>query len=126
MSQERGIQGQIGDVTVHYVENGRGVPLVALHGAGVDHREIEAAAEAVIPSTGYRRIYPDLPGMGRTTADGLADARGRLSGLDSRTSGARPHLRGVNQLRRRVRQATGAGRAAVRVTRRSPCRRCGC
>ena len=45
--------------------------LVALHGAGVDHREIEAAIEAVVPSVGYRRIYPDLPGMGRSTTDGL-------------------------------------------------------
>jgi pimeloyl-ACP methyl ester carboxylesterase len=57
--------------TIHYVEHGRGVPLVALHGAGVDHREIEAAIEAIIPSAGFRRIYPDLPGMGHTTADGL-------------------------------------------------------
>ena len=57
-------------MTVHHVEHGSGVPLVALHGVGVDHREIEAAVEAVVP-TGYRRIYPDLPGMGRTTAEGL-------------------------------------------------------
>jgi pimeloyl-ACP methyl ester carboxylesterase len=57
-------------VTVHHVEHGSGVPLVALHGVGVDHREIEAAVEAVVPA-GYRRIYPDLPGMGRTTAEGL-------------------------------------------------------
>jgi pimeloyl-ACP methyl ester carboxylesterase len=56
---------------VHYVEHGSGVPLVALHGAGVDHREIEAAIEAIVPGTGYRRIYPDLPGMGRSAADGL-------------------------------------------------------
>lgn len=62
---------RINRVLVHYVENGGGVPLVALHGAGVDHREIEAALEAVVPSVGYRRIYPDLPGMGRSTADGL-------------------------------------------------------
>lgn len=63
---------QIDGVLVHYVEHGDGIPLVALHGAGVDHREIEAALEAVIPGTGYRRIYPDLPGMGRSTADGLS------------------------------------------------------
>ncbi len=44
----------------------------ALHGAGVDHREIEAAVEAVVPSTGYRRIYPDLPGMGRSTTGSLS------------------------------------------------------
>jgi pimeloyl-ACP methyl ester carboxylesterase len=42
-----------------------------LHGAGVDHRDIEAATEPFIPRVGYRRIYPDLPGMGRSTTDGL-------------------------------------------------------
>ncbi len=63
---------RIKNVLVHYVEHGGGsVPLVALHGAGVDHREIEAAIEAVVPSVGYRRIYPDLPGMGRSTTGGL-------------------------------------------------------
>src|SRR6476646_5667340 len=62
---------RINGVAVHFVEHGTGVPLVALHGTGVDHREIEAAVEAVIPSTGYRRIYPDLPGMGRSTTNGL-------------------------------------------------------
>jgi pimeloyl-ACP methyl ester carboxylesterase len=45
---------------------------VALPGAGVDHREIEAAIEAVVPAEGYRRIYPDLPGMGRSSAVGLS------------------------------------------------------
>jgi len=62
---------RVNGVAVHYVEYGTGVPLVALHGAGVDHREIEAAVEAIVPDTGYRRIYPDLPGMGRSSADGL-------------------------------------------------------
>lgn len=62
---------RINEVLVHYVEYGVGVPLVALHGAGVDHREIEAAIEAMVPETRYRRIYPDLPGMGLSTAVGL-------------------------------------------------------
>ncbi|AHK34016.1 alpha/beta hydrolase [Rhodococcus opacus PD630] len=62
---------RIDEVLVHYVEHGGGVPLVALHGVGVDHREIEAAIEAIVPGTGYRRIYPDLPGMGLSTTDGL-------------------------------------------------------
>jgi pimeloyl-ACP methyl ester carboxylesterase len=66
-----GVECRIGDVAVHYVEHGGGVPLVALHGAGVDHREIEAAIEVVVPDAGYRRIYPDLPGMGRSTTGGL-------------------------------------------------------
>lgn len=62
---------RIDEVLVHYVEHGGGAPLVALHGVGVDHREIEAAIEAIVPGTGYRRIYPDLPGMGLSTTDGL-------------------------------------------------------
>lgn len=65
------MERRVNDVAVHYVEHGDGVPLVALHGAGVDHREIEAAVEAIAPRTGYRRIYPDLPGMGRSATAGL-------------------------------------------------------
>lgn len=65
------MEQQIDDVSTHFVEHGRGAPLVALHGAGVDHREIEAALEAIVPGAGYRRIYPDLPGMGHSAAWGL-------------------------------------------------------
>jgi len=57
----------VGDVPVHYVEQGEGSPVLALHGAGVDHREMMACLDPVFDAfTGYRRIYPDLPGMGRT------------------------------------------------------------
>src|SRR5262245_58975884 len=51
---------------VHYVEHGTGRPVIVLHGAGVDHREAEACFEPALD--GLRRIYPDLPGMGRTPA----------------------------------------------------------
>lgn len=58
-----------GQVVVHYVEHGTGRPVVVLHGAGVDHREAEACFEPVLQGgTGLRRLYPDLPGMGRTAA----------------------------------------------------------
>jgi pimeloyl-ACP methyl ester carboxylesterase len=57
------------DVPVHYVEHGEGLPVLVLHGAGVDHREVMACLEPVFDVLdGYRRIYPDLPGMGRTPA----------------------------------------------------------
>lgn len=65
------MEQRINDVLMHYVDHGGGVPLVALHGAGVDHSEIEAAIEALSPRPGFRRIYPDLPGMGRSTAGHL-------------------------------------------------------
>ena len=58
-----------GQVVVHYVEHGTGRPVLVLHGAGVDHREAEACFEPVFGHVaGLRRIYPDLPGMGRTIA----------------------------------------------------------
>jgi pimeloyl-ACP methyl ester carboxylesterase len=57
------------DVEVHFVEHGRGLAVLGLHGAGVDHREIEAWLDPILAGRdGYRRIYPDLPGMGRTPA----------------------------------------------------------
>ncbi|MER6633212.1 alpha/beta hydrolase [Streptomyces sp. NPDC000987] len=57
------------DVPVHYVAHGEGRPVLVLHGAMVDHREAEACFEPALGARdGYRRIYPDLPGMGRTPA----------------------------------------------------------
>jgi pimeloyl-ACP methyl ester carboxylesterase len=56
-------------VPVHYVEHGEGLPVLGLHGVGVDHRELMACLEPVFDAVpGHRRIYPDLPGMGRTPA----------------------------------------------------------
>ncbi|HST47894.1 alpha/beta fold hydrolase [Jatrophihabitans sp.] len=65
------MERRVHDVVINYTEHGHGVPLVALHGAGVDHREIEVAVETIAVGAGHRRIYPDLPGMGGSTADGL-------------------------------------------------------
>jgi pimeloyl-ACP methyl ester carboxylesterase len=63
------MQAQVADVVIHYVEHGTGRPLLVLHGAGVDHREAEACFEPAFSGiAGLRRIYPDLPGMGRTIA----------------------------------------------------------
>src|SRR5215468_855250 len=60
---------RVGRVVFHHVEHGTGRPVLVLHGAGVDHREAEACFEPVLGGVaGLRRIYPDLPGMGRTAA----------------------------------------------------------
>ena len=64
-----GMEAMVSEVPVHYAEFGSGTPVLALHGAGVDHREIAGALEpmfSIVP--GFRRLYPDLPGMGRTPA----------------------------------------------------------
>jgi len=62
------VRTEVGDVRVHHVEHGDGVPFVVLHGAGVDHREVEGALEPMLGGlTGVRRVYPDLPAHGATT-----------------------------------------------------------
>jgi pimeloyl-ACP methyl ester carboxylesterase len=63
------MQIQVGEVLVHYAEHGSGQPVLILHGSGVDSREAEACFDATFDGAGgLRRIYPDLPGMGHTSA----------------------------------------------------------
>ena len=65
----------VNGIQVHYDQHGSGTPVLALHGVGVDHREIMGALEPVfVGRPGYRRVYPDLPGMGRTPAPETIDS----------------------------------------------------
>jgi pimeloyl-ACP methyl ester carboxylesterase len=59
--------------TLHYEEFGEGRPIVFLHGWTMDHRVEMADYEKIFAARpGWRRIYPDLPGMGRSAAgDGI-------------------------------------------------------
>ena len=60
---------QAGQVVVHHVAHGARRPALVLPGGGGDHREPEACFEpALAGSPSLRRVYPDLPGMGRTPA----------------------------------------------------------
>lgn len=82
---------------VHYAEHGSGVPVLVLHGGGVDHREPQACFEPAFDGVpGYRRIYPDLPGMGRTAAGpeigGAEDVLEVLLDFADRASGGTPYL----------------------------------
>jgi len=52
---------------VHYESIGEGRPVVVLHGLGADHRfGIHRYEPVFAERPGWRRIYPDLPGMGQT------------------------------------------------------------
>lgn len=56
-------------VALSFVEKGTGVPVLALHGWTPDHRLMLGCLEPVFATApGYRRLYPDLPGMGRSPA----------------------------------------------------------
>ncbi|MET1073644.1 MAG: alpha/beta hydrolase [Umezawaea sp.] len=55
--------------TLHRTERGEGVPVLALHGWTLDHRVVLGCLEPVFAGLpGYRRLYPDLPGMGLSPA----------------------------------------------------------
>ena len=69
------MDSMVNGIPVHYSQHGTGTPVLALHGGNVDHREIKGALEPVFAERpGYRRIYPDLPGMGRTPATETIDS----------------------------------------------------
>src|SRR5712672_2940836 len=88
---------RVGQVVVHYVDHGTGRPVLVLHGAGVDHREAEACFEPAFDGVaGFRRIYPDLPGMGRTAAPeavrGADDVLDTLLGFADEVTGGTAYL----------------------------------
>jgi pimeloyl-ACP methyl ester carboxylesterase len=56
-------------VTLNFVERGTGVPVLSLHGWVPDHRLMLGCLEPLFTGRpGYRRLYPDLPGMGASPA----------------------------------------------------------
>ena len=60
---------QINDVSLYYEEYGEGKPVLCLHGYSVDHGLMTGCLEPIFNNeTGYRRIYFDLPGMGKSTS----------------------------------------------------------
>ena len=54
-------------MTLHYDERGEGRPILMLHGWPLDHRHVMSEMEPLLAGRGgWRRVYPDLPGMGQT------------------------------------------------------------
>jgi len=58
----------IQNIPVHYEEYGKGKPILCIHGLHVDHRMMVEVLEPTFTheQKDYRRIYIDLPGMGKT------------------------------------------------------------
>ncbi|KGN33790.1 2-hydroxy-6-oxo-6-phenylhexa-2,4-dienoate hydrolase [Knoellia sinensis KCTC 19936] len=62
---------------LHVVERGpaQGIPVVAIHGWTPDHRIMTGFLEPLFAQvSGYRRIYPDLPAMGRSPVGDAASS----------------------------------------------------
>lgn len=63
------MQVDVRGIPVHYESIGSGRPIVLLHGGGTDRRLMTHAFEPAFEGReGWLRLYPDLPGMGRTPA----------------------------------------------------------
>ncbi len=58
------------DTELYYEVYGEGVPMLPLHGWGVDHRILAGCMEPIFKGKDYniQRIYIDLPGMGNSAA----------------------------------------------------------
>jgi pimeloyl-ACP methyl ester carboxylesterase len=64
-------------MTLHHVSYGDGVPVLALHGWSPDHRLMTGCLEPIFAELpGYRRLYPDLPGMGQSPAGDIDSTDG--------------------------------------------------
>ncbi|MGD0166992.1 MAG: alpha/beta hydrolase [Gaiellaceae bacterium] len=60
---------KVRDIAFAYEDIGSGRPLLILHGWPLDHRHVAADMEPLfVERSGWRRIYPDLPGFGNTSA----------------------------------------------------------
>jgi len=58
---------KVRDISINYEEIGSGRPLFMLHGGSLDHRHMQNDMEPLFTDRGgWRRIYPDLPGTGKT------------------------------------------------------------
>jgi pimeloyl-ACP methyl ester carboxylesterase len=58
---------ELDDIFVNYEVYGEGRPIVLLHGYWTDLRAIKGPLEPLFTKrTGWKRYYPDLPGMGHT------------------------------------------------------------
>ncbi|WP_404349438.1 alpha/beta fold hydrolase [Sutcliffiella horikoshii] len=67
---------------IFHEDIGEGTPIIMIHGFSPDHRLMSGCMEPIFKnSTGWRRIYLDLPGMGQsrnhaeiTSSDGMLNA----------------------------------------------------
>jgi pimeloyl-ACP methyl ester carboxylesterase len=61
---------KLDECTLHYEIRGKGKPFIMLHGGGPDRRSMIGCMEPILKKRkDWQRIYPDLPGMGKTPGE---------------------------------------------------------
>jgi pimeloyl-ACP methyl ester carboxylesterase len=71
------------DVKIYYEVYGEGIPVLMIHGWGPDHRLMKGCMEPVFKNMGtkWKRIYFDLPGMGKTKGEPWIDSSDKILNL---------------------------------------------
>lgn len=60
---------EVGDLHFQYETHGEGMPILMIHGFGIERHVMTGCMEPIFKTrSGWKRIYFDLPGMGRTPA----------------------------------------------------------
>ena len=59
----------VNDCEIYYEEIGEGMPILMFHGYPLDHQMMKGCMEPIFKNKhGWKRIYIDLPGMGKSIA----------------------------------------------------------
>ncbi|HDR7719197.1 MULTISPECIES: alpha/beta fold hydrolase [Bacillus cereus group] len=70
---------RIEDAEIYYEIVGEGKPVIIIHGCAPDHRLMMKCMESVFQKyEGYKRIYIDLPGMGKSNAPHWINSSDRI------------------------------------------------
>ena len=70
---------RIKDAEIYYEIVGEGKPVIIIHGRSPDHRLMMKCMESVFQKyEGYKRIYIDLPGMGKSNAPNWINSSDRI------------------------------------------------
>lgn len=74
---------KVNTANIYYEDIGIGKPIIMIHGFSLDHRLMSACMEPIFKEReGWRRIYIDLPGMGKTMDyDQIIDSQGMLEAV---------------------------------------------
>lgn len=61
------MQCELENIKIYYEIHGKGIPILMVHGFMPDHRVLKGCMEPIFQNrSGFKRIYFDLPGMGKT------------------------------------------------------------
>ena len=69
----------LGNVSIYYETCSDGIPVLMIHGFHPDHRLMKGCMEPIFASRpGWKRVYFDLPGMGRTRGEPWIDCSDKV------------------------------------------------